>query len=131
MPAVRERLVPQLDPDMRMKVEAAAKKTGGRGQPGQKLAQAKIYRAIESDRQLQEVLVDFWYNHFNVDAGKGADRYLVTGYERNAIRPHVLGKFRDLLEATANSPAMMFYLDNWQSSVERPAPRIAAPKASG
>jgi uncharacterized protein (DUF1800 family) len=129
MPAVRQRLASQLDGDMRMMVESAAKdKQPGRAQPGQVLAQAKIYRAIESDRQLQEVLVDFWYNHFNVDAGKGADRYLVTDYERNAIRPHVLGKFRDLLEATANSAAMMFYLDNWQSSVERPAPRIAAVK---
>src|SRR5579862_3379165 len=133
MPAVRQRLAPQLDGDMRMMVESTAQdKQKGRGQrlaqPAQMLAQAKIYRAVESDRQLQEVLVDFWYNHFNVDAGKGADRYLVTDYERNAIRPHALGKFRDLLEATANSPAMMFYLDNWQSTVERPAPRIAALK---
>ncbi len=122
MPVVRQRLLPQLDGDLRMMVESAAPASAQRlTQPGQTLAQGKIYRAVESDRQLQEVLVDFWYNHFNVDAGKGADRYLVTGYERDAIRPHVLGKFRDLLEATANSPAMMFYLDNWQSSVERPA----------
>jgi uncharacterized protein (DUF1800 family) len=120
MPAVRQRLLPQLDGEMRMMVDAAAPASSKRlTQPGQTLAQAKIYRAIDSDRQLEEVLVDFWYNHFNVDAGKGADRYLVTGYERDAIRPHVLGKFRDLLEATANSPAMMFYLDNWQSTVAR------------
>jgi uncharacterized protein (DUF1800 family) len=123
MPVVRMRLLPQLDPDLRMMVEAAAPEKGAR--VGQTLAQAKLYRAIESDRQLQEVLVDFWYNHFNVDAGKGADRYLVTAYERDAIRPHVLGNFRDLLEATANSPAMMFYLDNWQSTVPRPNARNA------
>ena len=79
------------------------------------LVQAKLYRAIYSNRQLQEVLVDFWYNHFNVDMNKGADRRLVPAYERDAIRPHVLGRFRDLLGATAASPAMLFYLDNWQS----------------
>ena len=79
------------------------------------LSDGKFYRALYSNRQLQEELVDFWYNHFNVFLDKGADRFLVPSYERDAIRPHVLGKFRDLLEATANSPAMMFYLDNWQS----------------
>jgi uncharacterized protein (DUF1800 family) len=79
------------------------------------LQQQKIVRAIYSERQLQEVLVDFWFNHFNVDARKGADRFLLTEYERETIRPHVLGKFRDLLEATAKSPAMLFYLDNWMS----------------
>jgi uncharacterized protein (DUF1800 family) len=61
------------------------------------------------------VLTDFWFNHFNVFIGKGADRYLVTAYERDVIRPHVLGKFKDLLVSTARSPAMLFYLDNWQS----------------
>ena len=62
------------------------------------------------------MLTDFWFNHFNVDARKGADRFLLTEYERDAIRPHVLGKFRDLLGATAKSPAMLFYLDNWMSA---------------
>src|SRR5271165_6899237 len=76
---------------------------------------AKLLRAVYSDRQLEEVLTDFWFNHFNVFIGKGADHYLVTAYERDAIRPHVLGKFKDLLIATAKSPAMLFYLDNWQS----------------
>ncbi len=75
----------------------------------------KLLRAVYSDRQLEEVLTDFWFNHFNVYIGKGADRYLVTSYERDVIRPHVLGKFKDLLVATAQSPAMLFYLDNWQS----------------
>ena len=78
------------------------------------LQEAKLYRAIFSNRQLQEVLADFWFNHFNVFLDKGADRYLVTSYERDAIRPHVLGNFRDLLLATAGHPAMLWYLDNWQ-----------------
>ncbi len=76
---------------------------------------AKLLRAVYSDRQLEEVLTDFWFNHFNIFIGKGADHYLVTSYERDVIRPHVLGKFKDLLVATAQSPAMLFYLDNWQS----------------
>src|SRR5271166_4675038 len=76
---------------------------------------AKLLRAVYSDRQLEEVLTDFWFNHFNVFIGKGADHYLITAYERDVIRPHVLGKFKDLLVATAKSPAMLFYLDNWQS----------------
>jgi len=76
---------------------------------------AKLLRAVYSDRQLEEVLTDFWFNHFNIFIGKGADHYLVTAYERDVIRPHVLGKFKDLLLATAQSPAMLFYLDNWQS----------------
>ena len=79
------------------------------------LAMAKMDRAIYSDKQLYEQMVDFWFNHFNVFAGKGTERWFLTSYERDAIRPHALGKFRDLLEATAKSPAMLFYLDNWQS----------------
>ena len=78
--------------------------------------QGRLLRAIESPRQLQEVMVDFWYNHFNVFVGKGLDRVLVGVYEEQAIRPHVLGKFRTLLEATAKHPAMLFYLDNWQNT---------------
>jgi uncharacterized protein (DUF1800 family) len=81
----------------------------------EELAEQKLLRAIYSERQLQEVLADFWFNHFNVDARKGRDRFLLTAYERDAIRPHVLGRFRTLLEATAKSPAMLFYLDNWMS----------------
>jgi uncharacterized protein (DUF1800 family) len=79
------------------------------------LTEAKLLRAIYSNHQLEELLVDFWYNHFNVFLNKGGDRYLVPAYEREAIRPHVFGKFYDLLLATAESPAMLFYLDNWQS----------------
>lgn len=79
------------------------------------LQQARLLRAVYSRRQLYEVVVDFWTNHFNVFAGKGADRWLVTSYDRDTIRPHALGGFRDLLLATAQSPAMLFYLDNWLS----------------
>ncbi|HUM06817.1 MAG TPA: DUF1800 domain-containing protein [Terriglobales bacterium] len=79
------------------------------------LMQAKLLRAIDSERQLDEVMTDFWFNHFNVFINKGSDRFLVTSYERDAIRPHALGKFEDLLVATAKSPAMLFYLDNWMS----------------
>ncbi len=81
----------------------------------QELQQSKILRAIYSERQLQEVMTDFWYNHFNVYIQKGADRVLTTAYERDVIRPRVFGKFADLLRATAESPAMLFYLDNWMS----------------
>ncbi|HEX5707956.1 MAG TPA: DUF1800 domain-containing protein [Pyrinomonadaceae bacterium] len=79
------------------------------------LQAARILRAVYSERQLQEVMVDFWSNHFNVFAGKGADRWFLTSYDRDVIRPNALGRFRDLLEATAKSPAMLFYLDNFQS----------------
>ena len=80
------------------------------------LQAAKLIRAVLSERQLQEVMVDFWFNHFNVDARKGAVKWMVADYERTAIRPHALGKFRDLLLATARHPAMLFYLDNWMST---------------
>jgi uncharacterized protein (DUF1800 family) len=83
------------------------------------LVDARVYRAIYSTRQLQEVLVDFWMNHFNVFRGKGAVGMLLPSYERDAIRPHVLGRFRDLLLATARHPAMLFYLDNWRSQAPR------------
>jgi len=84
--------------------------------PLEELSQQKILRAAFSDRQLEEVMTDFWFNHFNVFAGKGATAVYLVEYEREAIRPHVFGKFRDLLRATATSPAMLFYLDNWQSA---------------
>jgi uncharacterized protein (DUF1800 family) len=79
------------------------------------LSAQRIIRAAESDRQLDEVMADFWLNHFNIFAGKGIDRFLLTSYERDTIRPHMWGKFEDLLMATAKSPAMMFYLDNARS----------------
>jgi uncharacterized protein (DUF1800 family) len=89
------------------------------------LSQQRILRAVYSERQLEEVLVDFWMNHFNVFVGKGQVRNYLTEYERDVIRPRVFGKFRDLLGATAHSPAMLFYLDNWQSA----APEGAATTA--
>ncbi len=82
----------------------------------EQLQQAKIIRAVYSERQLQEVMTDFWFNHFNVYINKGADRILTPTYERDAIRAKAFGKFGDLLKATAESPAMLFYLDNWTSA---------------
>ncbi|HXN24936.1 MAG TPA: DUF1800 domain-containing protein [Candidatus Dormibacteraeota bacterium] len=80
------------------------------------LSMAKLIRAIYSERQLNEEMGDFWFNHFNVFFGKGADKWLLTSYERDVIRPHAMGKFKDLLLATAQSPAMLFYLDNFLSA---------------
>jgi uncharacterized protein (DUF1800 family) len=85
---------------------------------------AKVARAVASERQLEEVMVDFWENHFTVFAGKGPERYFIAAYERETIRPHALGNFRDLLGAVAKSPAMLFYLDNWQSAAEEGRPRL-------
>lgn len=88
----------------------------------------RLWRAVKSPQQLQEVMVDFWFNHFNVFSGKGLDRVLVENYEREAIRPHAMGRFRDLLGATAHHPAMLFYLDNWLSAAPgytRPYPSTA------
>jgi uncharacterized protein (DUF1800 family) len=82
---------------------------------GGELQQLAIVRATLSERQLREVMVDFWTNHFNVFVGKGADRFLMPSYIEQVIRPRVLGRFEDLLIATAESPAMLFYLDNAQS----------------
>jgi uncharacterized protein (DUF1800 family) len=81
----------------------------------EELQSQRILRATESQRQLNEVMVDFWMNHFNVFSGKGIDRFLLTSYERDVIRPHIWGHFEDLLLATAKSPAMLFYLDNARS----------------
>ncbi len=91
----------------------------------EELTAARILRAVYSERQLNEVLVDFWMNHFNVFANKGLDRVFVTAFERDTVRPHVWGRFEDLLLATAKSPAMLFYLDNAVSIADeahRPAP---------
>jgi uncharacterized protein (DUF1800 family) len=86
------------------------------GRIAEELQAAKLVRAVGSERQLQEVMVDFWFNHFNVFAAKGDVRWYVSAYEREAIRPHALGKFPDLVRATARHPAMLFYLDNWLSA---------------
>jgi len=111
-PPLRNQLMAAANPVMRRKLLLA---NAPQAVVGYDLTEGKVYRAILSNRQLEEELVDFWYNHFNVFLDKGADRFLVPTYERDVIRPHVLGSFRDLLEATATSPAMLFYLDNWES----------------
>ena len=86
------------------------------------LQRAALLRAVYSERQLYELMVGFWENHFSIFANKDDDRYLLTSYDRDTIRPFAMGRFRDLLGATAHSPAMLFYLDNWRSSVARPYP---------
>jgi uncharacterized protein (DUF1800 family) len=91
-------------------------KLQGPGRITAELSMAKLDRAIYSERQLDAVMEDFWFNHFNVFENKGADRWLLTAYVRDTIRPHTMGKFQDLLIATAKSPAMLFYLDNWLSA---------------
>jgi uncharacterized protein (DUF1800 family) len=122
----REYELPQLQARRERKQNAQADQSGAPRKPDPlqqkangvivELAEQKVLRAIYSERQLEEVLTDFWFNHFNVDARKGPARFMLTEYERETIRPHVLGKFRELLEATAKSPAMLFYLDNWMSA---------------
>jgi uncharacterized protein (DUF1800 family) len=99
--ALREMMTPEQAEAVRMERQALTE-----------LMQAKLLRAAYSDRQLEEVMVDFWFNHFNVFSGKGQVRVYLNEYERDAVRPHVLGTFRELLQATAESPAMLFYLDN-------------------
>jgi len=88
------------------------------------LRAAKVLRAVTTERQLEEIMVEFWFNHFNVFAGKGDVRWYVSAYEREAIRPYAMGKFPDLVRATAHHPAMLFYLDNWLSA--KPDYRIQA-----
>ena len=95
----------------------------------EELAIAKLTRAIYSQSQLQQVMDDFWFNHFNVFAGKGEDVWYLTSYERDVIQPHTLGKFKDLLSATAKSPAMLFYLDNFLSADPQAPERQAALRA--
>jgi uncharacterized protein (DUF1800 family) len=100
----------QLPPEIRMQLQQRS--------PQRLLADfvnAKLIRSVHTERQLEEVMTDFWFNHFNVFFGKNNARYMVADYEREAIRPHVFGKFEDMLMATAKHPAMLFYLDNWTS----------------
>jgi uncharacterized protein (DUF1800 family) len=108
-------LIGDFNPREREIFNGMAANIGSSYQIVNELSQAKILRAILSERQLQEVMTDFWFNHFNIFIGKDSDQWYTTTYEREAIRKHALGKFRDLLLATATSPAMMVYLDNWQS----------------
>lgn len=95
------------------------------------LMSSKVARAVVSERQLNEVMTDFWENHFNVFLQKGQVRYYVPEYVEQTIRPHVLGKFRDLLGAVAKSPAMLLYLDNAQSVADSGAPTLARGRGAG
>ena len=101
-----------LDPKQRETLQAM---NNPQGVVTDELLQAKVLRAVYSERQLEEVMTDFWFNHFNVYVGKGPDRLMLNNYEQDVIRPRAMGRFEDLLVATAKSPAMLFYLDNWLS----------------
>ncbi len=143
-PEEKAALINSFDPDKRKQViraipfqsvsdvPALRREAMAASQPQQyvnfELIENKLYRAIYSNHQLEEVLVDFWMNHFNVFNGKGVDRVLLTSFERDAIRPYVFGHFKDMLLATARHPAMLFYLDNWQSQVPQdPPPGVVLP----
>ena len=108
----RNRLLADFSPAER---ETFLAMNGPQGVVLAELQQAKVLRAVYSERQLEEVMTDFWFNHFNVFWSKDQDQYFVTSYERDVIRPNALGKFHDLLVDVAKSPAMLFYLDNWLS----------------
>ncbi|MFN8581668.1 MAG: DUF1800 domain-containing protein [Gemmatimonadaceae bacterium] len=114
-----------LSPAERLQVARDAR--GARAFVGE-LMSAKVARAVVSDRQLQEVMTDFWENHFTVFVGKNQVRYALPDFDRETIRPHALGRFRDLLGAVAKSPAMLLYLDN-ALSVADSGRRVAAPRA--
>ena len=125
---VRRQQGPQMSREDSMEVRRAAQESR---RVLTEMQTAKVARAVASERQLEEVMVDFWENHFTVFAGKGPERYFIASYQRESIRPHALGTFRDLLGAVARSPAMLFYLDNWQSAVEEGRPRLECAGAPG
>jgi uncharacterized protein (DUF1800 family) len=119
--------------DVKAKVRAFARERGYRPEKellGQLMAQ-KVLRAVGSENQLAEVMTDFWYNHFNVSSTNNKTRPYLLAYERDAIRPHALGRFRDLLGATAHQPAMLLYLDNAQSTAKAGAETTMADEMSG
>ena len=109
----RRRLLDGLEPEER---DLLAALESPRRALAEQAAQARLLRDVNAERQLLEVMTDFWLNHFNVYAEKGPDRWLLVELERDVLRAHALGRFRDLLGATARSPAMLFYLDNWLSA---------------
>jgi uncharacterized protein (DUF1800 family) len=121
--AQRDRLLAEFPSDQR---EAFLAMNGPVNVIVGELQQAKLLRAVYGERQLLEVMTDFWFNHFNIYLNKDADQYLVTAYEREVIRAHALGKFKELLVATAQSPAMLFYLDNWLSMGPKSPQAVAA-----
>ncbi len=111
----RNMLFADFTPREREAFQAMSAQVSSTGNLANELAQAHMLRDILSERQLETVMTDLWFNHFNVFIGKDADQWYTASYERDVIRPHALGKFRELLIATATSPAMMIYLDNAQS----------------
>jgi len=111
----RKLLNADFTPREREAFQAMSPQVSSAGSVVVELAQARVLRDVLSERQLEAVMTDFWFNHFNVDARKDTDEFYTTSYERDVIRPHALGSFHDLLLATAQSPAMMVYLDNWLS----------------
>jgi len=111
----RNLLMADFTPREREAFQAMAAQVSSSYNIGSELAQARIVRDVMTERQLQEVMTDFWFNHFNVFVPKDSDQWYTTGYERDVIRKNALGNFHDLLLATAKSPAMMIYLDNWLS----------------
>jgi uncharacterized protein (DUF1800 family) len=125
-PSLRERLgrLSTLNMPLGELLQAFQERVNTNGQGGRPIVRevqddantARLLRMLDSPWQLEEVMTDFWYNHFNVFIGKGFDRVMVARYEYDAIRPHVFGRFRDMLLATAMHPAMLFYLDQWNSS---------------
>jgi uncharacterized protein (DUF1800 family) len=137
-----ELLADHIDPqEVQQRINQSRTASGGAGpftfdsaalrasqQTAQRLAvqipSARMLRAVASERQLQELMVDFWENHFSVFLGKSPNRYSMVEYDRDVIRPRALGKFRELLGAVAKSPQMLFYLDNWQSGVDSLHPNI-------
>ncbi|MCW3052740.1 MAG: hypothetical protein JWN14_1910 [Chthonomonadales bacterium] len=118
---LRAEATPQERQDMMTARQDLAKASEPVVQAQTQFVDSKILRAVTSERQLQEVLVDFWGNHFNIDIRKQPCAILKIVDDREVIRPHILGKFHDLLEASAKSPAMLVYLDNFQSTSEMPA----------
>ncbi len=125
---LRTQLLAGVSPHDRELLSMMAAGYGGNGVAANEMEQAKVLRAVLSQRQLQEVMTDFWVNHFNIDLGKSGDEInYASQFEQQAIRPHALGKFRDLLLATAESPAMMIYLDN-QTSIGPDSPAAGRQK---
>jgi uncharacterized protein (DUF1800 family) len=116
----QQKPAPEPQPVVQQKPTPAPTPRRNPQQPLNELQQAKLLRAVFSEKQLQEVMVDFWFNHFNVFGGKDSVRWMVSSYERDVIRPHALGKFKEMLVAVAQSPAMLYYLDNFLSQVEPP-----------
>jgi uncharacterized protein (DUF1800 family) len=111
----RNLLFADFTPRERETFQAMSGQVSSSGNIGQELAQGRVLRDILDERQLQAIMTVFWFNHFNIFLPKDSDQWYTTSYERDVIRPHALGSFRDLLVATAQSPAMMVYLDNWLS----------------